>query len=100
MARPGSAAADADICRRTPGAQKRILERLAVKLCAAVSPRELFGFDEITIHRIHPAITDGPDLAATTLGEALGLDLDKGADREAAGGLFCSTCWVASTWKV
>ena len=55
MARTESAAEDADLCRRTPGAQKRILERMAVKLCAAVSPRELFWFDEITFHNIrHP----------------------------------------------
>ena len=54
-ARPESTAADADICRRTPWVQKRILDLLNVKLCAAVSPRELFRFDQISFGDIrHP----------------------------------------------
>lgn len=54
-ARPESAAADADLCRQTPGVQKRLLDLLNVKLCAAVSPRELFRFDHISLTNIrHP----------------------------------------------
>ena len=44
-ARPESIALDRDICRWTPAVQRLILSRVGVKLCLAVSPRELFRID-------------------------------------------------------
>ena len=63
-ARAESTAADKDIYRRTPAVQEVILRQLAVKLCAAVSPRELFRIDQISF------LPDLVDLEVTAEGAA------------------------------
>ena len=64
--RAESTAADKDICRRTPSVPETILRHLPVKLCAAVSPRELFRIDQISLSNIrHPDDLAGFDNRAS-----------------------------------
>lgn len=46
-ARAVRTAGDDDICRRTPAVQWLIMDRLNVRLCTAISPRELFRIEGI-----------------------------------------------------